>query len=572
MSERGSDMRFIIRSLRRPGPALVICVIALFLAAAGTSVARTRVGYVRLGRTAKTAGGTGITSSSRKHPALTLKTTHKQPAASFTTPKGVAPFQVSSSAKVTGLNADLLDGMDSSAFQQTVTGSCTTGSAIRAIDPSGKVTCATFPTPAAPTVVPPSWQLGGSAGTNPANDFLGTTDNEPLVVKTDGKEAMRVTPSGEVGVGQTAPTGRLSVTAGGTETGETISSAAPGLVVSSSGSTAVEGLAQGGFGGFFTSATDDGVMAVAGSGVAVGADAQAGDGVDASSTSGVAVDAQSGTGRAISGNSDTNIGVIGNSTTRGVVGTLGGGSCPGTYAMGACGATLGDGVDASSTNGNGVTGSSTNGNGVTGSSTAASGLVGTTAHPSGGGTAAGVIANNTGGGDIFIGEANGTHVARINSAGEGFFDGGTAAVGADYAESVRAVDRARLHRGEVLSIALGHGYAVTASRGRYSPRVMGVYSTRPAVLAVGPRRLGQSLAGEVPVAMMGVVPTKVTAAGGAIRPGDLLTTSRLPGYAMRATPVRIHGIAIYPTGAILGKALQPLRHGRGLIKVLLMSH
>jgi hypothetical protein len=33
---------------------------------------------------------------------------------------------------------------------------------------------------------------------------------------------------------------------------------------------------------------------------------------------------------------------------------------------------------------------------------------------------------------------------------------------------------------------------------------MGLYSTRPAVLAVGNHRMGQSLADDVPVAMMGV--------------------------------------------------------------------
>lgn len=33
-------------------------------------------------------------------------------------------------------------------------------------------------------------------------------------------------------------------------------------------------------------------------------------------------------------------------------------------------------------------------------------------------------------------------------------------------------------------------------------------------------------------------------------------------------PRWVQGAAIYPTGAILGKALEPLKKGRGLIRVL----
>ena len=70
------------------------------------------------------------------------------------------------------------------------------------------------------------------------------------------------------------------------------------------------------------------------------------------------------------------------------------------------------------------------------------------------------------------------------------------------------------------------------------------------------------------MAMLGIVPTKVTAANGPIQVGDLLVTSSLPGHAMKALPEMINGIAIYPTGAILGKALEPLQHGTGVIKVM----
>lgn len=42
-----------------------------------------------------------------------------------------------------------------------------------------------------------SWDLTGNAGTNPATNFLGTTDGQPLVIKTNQAEALRITPDGQ---------------------------------------------------------------------------------------------------------------------------------------------------------------------------------------------------------------------------------------------------------------------------------------------------------------------------------------------------------------------------------------
>jgi hypothetical protein len=49
------------------------------------------------------------------------------------------------------------------------------------------------------------WQLTGNSGTNPATNFLGTTDNQPLVIRTNNTERMRVTAAGSVGIGTNAP-------------------------------------------------------------------------------------------------------------------------------------------------------------------------------------------------------------------------------------------------------------------------------------------------------------------------------------------------------------------------------
>ncbi len=49
-----------------------------------------------------------------------------------------------------------------------------------------------------------SWELNGNAGTDPSSVFLGTTDAQPLIIKTGGVEHMRVGPFGGVGIGTTA--------------------------------------------------------------------------------------------------------------------------------------------------------------------------------------------------------------------------------------------------------------------------------------------------------------------------------------------------------------------------------
>jgi hypothetical protein len=45
------------------------------------------------------------------------------------------------------------------------------------------------------------WDLTGNSGTNPETDFLGTRDNQPLVIRTNGAEALRIDGSGSVVIG-----------------------------------------------------------------------------------------------------------------------------------------------------------------------------------------------------------------------------------------------------------------------------------------------------------------------------------------------------------------------------------
>lgn len=52
---------------------------------------------------------------------------------------------------------------------------------------------------------PPFWSLTGNGGTDPAVNFVGTTDAADFIVKTNSTEAVRVTPGGHVGIGTASP-------------------------------------------------------------------------------------------------------------------------------------------------------------------------------------------------------------------------------------------------------------------------------------------------------------------------------------------------------------------------------
>lgn len=51
------------------------------------------------------------------------------------------------------------------------------------------------------------WSLKGNTGINPVNDFIGTSDAQDLVFRTNNLERMRITSAGLVGIGLSAPTG-----------------------------------------------------------------------------------------------------------------------------------------------------------------------------------------------------------------------------------------------------------------------------------------------------------------------------------------------------------------------------
>jgi hypothetical protein len=153
-----------------------------------------------------------------------------------------------------------------------------------------------------------------------------------------------------------------------------------------------------------------------------------------------------------------------------------------------------------------------------------------------------------------------TRYWRVDRTGKGFFANGTQTGGADFAEQIAvAGNKTDYEPGDVLVISTETDRVVELSTVAYSSAVIGVYSTKPAVLAGAPDT-DDPLSG-IPVAVVGIVPCKVSAENGAIQRGDLLVTSSTPGHAMRAGPNP-------PQGTVLCKALQPLTSGTGVISIL----
>jgi hypothetical protein len=146
---------------------------------------------------------------------------------------------------------------------------------------------------------------------------------------------------------------------------------------------------------------------------------------------------------------------------------------------------------------------------------------------------------------------------RVNNAGNVYADGTYSSPASDFAELLPAAQG--LEPGEVLVI--GPDGKLARSTEAFQATVAGVYSTQPGFVG-GVEEKGAA-ADEVPLAVVGVVPVKVSAENGPVQPGDLLVSASTPGHAMKAGPNP-------PVGTVIGKALQPLDQGVGTILLLVM--
>jgi hypothetical protein len=283
------------------------------------------------------------------------------------------------------------------------------------------------------------------------------------------------------------------------------SSAGPGISGSSTSNFGVHGV----------SVTNHGVHGDSTSGRGVQGISQTFFGVSGVSTTGVGVRGESDSGIGVEGSSPHNLGVHGVSdTNHGVHGD----------------SNSGRGVQGISQTFFGVSGVSTTGVGVGGESESGIGVFG-----KGGQLAARFEGNVEVTGDISFSHA-------------------------DCAEDFDVEDAASAEPGTVM--VLGERGELRASHQAYDRRVAGVVSGagdyKPGIIL----DKQMASANRQPIALLGKVYCKIDAQFGEVEVGDLLTSSSTPGYAMKISdPLRAFG-------AVIGKALLPLKEGRALIPIL----
>jgi hypothetical protein len=155
------------------------------------------------------------------------------------------------------------------------------------------------------------------------------------------------------------------------------------------------------------------------------------------------------------------------------------------------------------------------------------------------------------------GSATGLIFRVERATGNVYADGSFTGGGADVAERIDVSEA--VEPGDVVEIDPENPGKFRKAREAISTRVAGVISTAPGVV-LGNKSAESNDARPI-LALAGRVPVKVTAKYGAIAVGDLLVSSPIPGYAMKC-PEKSQCI-----GAVIGKALEPLAEGSGLIEV-----
>jgi hypothetical protein len=133
--------------------------------------------------------------------------------------------------------------------------------------------------------------------------------------------------------------------------------------------------------------------------------------------------------------------------------------------------------------------------------------------------------------------------------------------GCDVAEPF-VMSASAVTKGSVVVIDEQHPGQLKLSDRPYDTRVAGIVSGANGINPGLALHQEGALADGQNVALSGRVYVLADASGSPITPGDLLTTSESPGYAMKVTD---HARA---QGAILGKAMTGLKEGKGVVLVL----
>ena len=132
--------------------------------------------------------------------------------------------------------------------------------------------------------------------------------------------------------------------------------------------------------------------------------------------------------------------------------------------------------------------------------------------------------------------------------------------GSDLAEQFEIGEGAK--PGMLVSIDPLHAGRLVIARGAYNRRVAGIISGANHLSAGMVLPNIATAKKSMPVTLTGRVWVYCDATRQPIKPGDLLTTSTIPGHAMKVTNYA------KAQGAIIGKAMSSLKSGRGLVLVL----
>jgi len=373
-----------------------------------------------------------------------------------------------------------------------------------------------------------AWELTGNAGTDPATNFLGTTDNEPLIIKTNGTESLRVNAGGSVNfAGAVGIAGDLGIGPTNSHLYVYGPLATPNVETTELlrlTRQAVGGVKNGNSAGLFLGAFEPG----------------------------------------INGRSRLDINVSGTPGD-----SNGWGGIPDVTVM-----TL---------QGNGSVGIGTT------SPNCKLTVIGTETTPSGGGAAIQLTNSASGGTDWYLRVgATGTDTpvggfsianderycltitrdgtvstrdGSLSVGGNVTVGGDVILTGADCAEEFDIAEAVDIEPGTVM--VLDQDGALHQSHQAYDKRVAGVISGagdyRPGVILDRQHTRDNRL----PIALVGKVYCKADAQYAPIEVGDLLTTSPTAGHAMKADdPVKAFG-------SVIGKALCPLETGQGLVPILI---
>jgi hypothetical protein len=417
--------------------------------------------------------------------------------------------------------------------------------------------------------------------------------------------------SGRVGIGIANPSAKLQVESNDTATtvhgvssslngngviGEANNGAnANGLFGRSSAGAAVRGVSASGIGVIGQSGSGNAVFGVTsgsksvagvygwslnefGNGVIGEANGEKAFGIWGKNTNGAGVRGESASGWGVHGISKSYIGVEGTSSSS-------------------------IGVNGNSSSGPGVGGYSSTGRGVWGSSSASNGVFaygtgkarfnaalradngnadqGMAAYMTNSSQFATAHFANAGNGEALYLQANGGPFIRAVNHNESKtvfsvnYDGTTVTNvlqitgGADFAEhfevneTPEAGSSPQIQPGLVVAIDPNNPGKLVVSSQAYDRRVAGIISGAGGVKpGMTMSQTGSIADGNHPVALSGRVYCWADASSGPIEPGDLLTSSNIPGHAMKVTN---HTKA---QGAIIGKAMTGLKDGKGLVLVL----